>query len=119
MRPQDRRKFARVPLETRVRIVLRGVDARRQHFVDNISEGGLFIRTDHPKPLGSKVRFEFLVRDNGPTVVGLGLVQWVNDGKDGSKGMGIKFLELNQAGEAEIREVLRQIKNGPGSAPSG
>lgn len=117
--PENRRKFARVSLETRVRIVLSGVDARRQLFIDNISEGGLFIRVDDPKPIGSKIRFEFLVRDQGPTISGLGLVQWVSRDPEGPPGMGIQFLELNEAGRTEIQEILRSQKSKSRKTPSG
>jgi molecular chaperone DnaK len=108
--PESRRKFARIALETNVRIVLSGVDARRRMFVDNVSEGGLFIRTRHPKPIGTQVRFEFLVRDDGPKVCGKGIVQWVNSGEEGAPGMGIRFVELNDSGRQELLAALRERK---------
>jgi uncharacterized protein (TIGR02266 family) len=113
--PHNRRKFARVPLETKITVVFSDVDARRQLWIDNIGEGGLFIRSDQPKPIGSTIRFEFLVRDQGPKVAGTGVVQWVNRDPDGPPGMGIKFVELNETGRTEILEVLREKKARPDS----
>ncbi len=110
---QDRRKFARIDLATKVRIVVEGVDARHQLFVDNVSAGGLFIRMEQPRPVGSTIHFEFLVRDGGPRITGSGIVQWVNERPGKPPGMGIKFIELNDEGRKEILAVLREKKAVP------
>ncbi|MFH1263340.1 MAG: TIGR02266 family protein [Pseudomonadota bacterium] len=111
--PHNRRKFPRIALETTLAIVFEGVSARRQRLVDNLGAGGLFLRTDHPKPVGTKIRFEFLVRDGGEKIAGSGIVQWVNNDPDGPPGMGIKFVELNDEGRKEILQVLKERKAAP------
>ena len=109
--PENRRRFARVTLESRVEIRLSGVDARRKVFLDNISAGGLFIVTQNPKPIGTKLSFEFSVRDGAPSVIGKGIVRWVESDLSKTQGMGIQFLELNEEGKKELMEVLRLKKN--------
>jgi uncharacterized protein (TIGR02266 family) len=106
--PHNRRKFPRITLDANIRIVVDGADDRRALLVDNLGADGLFIRTESPKPVGTKIRFEFLVRDGGSKIEGAGIVRWVNRNPDGPPGMGIKFLELNEEGRREILGILRE-----------
>ena len=112
MNPMDdklnRLKFARINLEAQVKVTFSGVDARRQLLSDNISTGGLFIVTDQPKAIGTVLKFEFIVRDGGPTIEGSGVVRWVENHPQKPKGMGIKFVDLNEAGREEIKVVLKR-----------
>ena len=77
---------------------------------ENISRNGLFIRTPHPKPVGTRVEFEFTLPEGRQPVIGKGIVRWVQTETSSPKGMGIQFLELNDEGRHEISEVLRQRK---------
>jgi uncharacterized protein (TIGR02266 family) len=105
---KNRRKFARVPLETHLRIVLAGSDDENQNFLENLSIGGLFIRTNSPKPIGTRVRFEFVVGKERKKVAGLGVVQWVKLEDDANRGMGVRFVELTREGEQGLRQALKR-----------
>jgi uncharacterized protein (TIGR02266 family) len=76
--------------------------------LDNLSANGLFIRTSNPKPIGTQLHFEFLVRDGGAPIVGDGIVRWVEKNDDQVKGMGIQFTKLNEEGKEELRRLLHE-----------
>ncbi len=106
----NRRGYPRVPLHAKLRIILPGVDERRQLLIDNLSKGGLFICTGEPRPVGTRLEFELFVRDGGPQIVGAGVVKWIETNPGKKQGMGIKFLELNEEGKEEILLVLKKMR---------
>ena len=109
--PNDnQRKFARVNLRATIRIVFSEVGARRQLLLDNLSAGGLFVRTKQPKPIGTRLTFEFSVRDGGNPILGTGVVKWIEKDPKKVPGMGIQFLELNEEGRLELTEMLDEIE---------
>ena len=105
---RERRRFARIPLSTQVRVTVPGIEERRQLLLENLSEGGLFIRTPSPKPVGTVLDFEFSVRDGGEPIRGRGVVRWTETDPEGNRGMGIKFLDLDEAARKEILSLLAQ-----------
>jgi uncharacterized protein (TIGR02266 family) len=109
-RPADRRRFARIALAARVTVTFADAGARRELLTDNLSEGGLFLRTADPKPVGTPIRFEFALRDGGPPIRGAGIVRWVETDRAKSPGMGIRFTELDAEGRRELRSILRGRK---------
>jgi uncharacterized protein (TIGR02266 family) len=93
-------------MTAKVRVVFAEGGARRQLLLENISPDGLFLRAVPPKPIGTRVAFEFLLRNGGEPIVGLGVVRWVEEDPAKPRGMGIQFLELNEEGRREISSVL-------------
>ncbi len=88
-------------------------DAGEEHFlfayVENISEMGIFLRSDEPLPVGTELTLRF--REGGEPLELKGRVMWVNpargDGSDLNPGMGIRFESL----DSEARErVVRLVK---------
>ena len=110
MSTDNRRRFARISLDTKVKVVFRGVEQRNQILLYNISEGGLFLATEQTKPIGSKLQFEFRVQDGGASITGVGIVRWIESNPQQRIGMGIQFIELNDEGRKVISELLRQKK---------
>ncbi len=104
----ERRKHARVPLNLLVQFRSDDYAHFREKYAPNISTGGMFIETDHPRQLGSMVYFQFTVRDDGPLIEGLGTVVRVVDNPDGStKGIGIEFVNLDDSSRAVIEGIIR------------
>ncbi len=65
----------------------------------------MFIKTDHPKPMGTIVSFEFKLSDNFKLIQGMGEVVWIREktiDKERPAGMGIKFHEL----DSQSRELI-------------
>jgi uncharacterized protein (TIGR02266 family) len=108
MLPNNRRKFARIMLDSMVKVVFRGAEQRDQVLLQNISEGGLFFATEQLKPIGTKLHFEFRVQDGGETIAGYGIVRWVETDLDKRKGMGIQFIEINDAGQQILSKLFRK-----------
>lgn len=108
MQPDNRRKFARILLDSKVKVVFRETEQRDQVLLQNISEGGLFLASDQLKPIGTKLHFEFRVQDGGDAITGYGIVRWVETDKQKRRGMGIQFVEINPEGKKIISELFRR-----------
>lgn len=107
--PDDnRRKFARIYLDSKVKVVFRETEQRNQLLSQNISEGGLFLTSDQLKPIGTKLHFEFRVQDGGETISGFGIVRWVESDPEKRKGMGIQFVEINAEGKKILAELFHK-----------
>ena len=84
----------------------------------NISNGGLFIRTDEAFPLDTIVFLRFTMPGDAKPIETEGKVVWCNTKKEKGyfpRGMGIKFLKLNSADAEKIKifvdEHLAQIQS--------
>jgi uncharacterized protein (TIGR02266 family) len=104
----NRRKFARIFLDSKVKVVFRETEQRNQLLLANISEGGLFLASEQLKPVGTKLHFEFRVQDGGETISGYGIVRWIESDPEKRKGMGIQFVEINPEGQKIITELFKK-----------
>ncbi|HUT78223.1 MAG TPA: TIGR02266 family protein [Polyangia bacterium] len=79
-------------------------------FSENIEEGGIFVATFEPKPIGSKVLVNFKLPGGRP-VTARGLVQWVREYNtmtpDTAPGMGVKFTDLMPEDRKAIEEFAK------------
>jgi uncharacterized protein (TIGR02266 family) len=118
----DRRIHPRIPMRLSVKY-----SRAKEFFVDysnNISIGGIFIRTLEPAEFGTKVLIEFTLPEIPRKVKGLGeVVRVVHAGGSEREpaGMGIKFLKFDPGSEEHIRKfILVQVKPPlPGVNPPG
>lgn len=77
-------------------------DAFIQEYVTNISRTGVFIRAQHPLPIGTKVNLQFtVIMEDIETIEGIGEVVRVE--KDG---MGVVFRELSGYSKDLIDKLL-------------
>ena len=77
-------------------------------YVTDLSRSGVFIRTDDPLPIGTRVdlRFSVIVEDF-ETVEGIGeVVRVVEPGGSTASGMGVVFVELSQYSQALINKLF-------------
>lgn len=77
-------------------------------FAENLSAGGVFIATHKLKPVGSRIELSINLPD-GLKVRAFGEVRWVrvfNEQSDTPPGMGVKFLEIDDASVAGISSFL-------------
>jgi len=76
------------------------------HYAVNISRTGVFIKTETPFPVGTRVNFRFsIVIDEIETVTGVGDVVRSNPEPGEEQGMALSFVEL----EPRSREMINQI----------
>lgn len=104
----DRRKSPRADLL--VRVDYTAVDSLFTDFARNINEGGIFIETDTPQPVGTTVELEFKLPEMDEPLEVTGCVVRVDhDGPEGS-GMGIEFESLDRGCRERINEVIRRLR---------
>ena len=110
------RQNARVPIETRVHLEFEKFSGFITEYSSNISEGGIFIRTNDPKPLGTVLSFEFKLADNFKLIQGLGEVVWARTedlSPERPAGMGIRFVDIDpQSRELISTMVHNYVKRG-------
>ncbi len=97
----------------RIKLKYPDVETFIQKYAVNISRGGIFIATKTPKPVGTALRFEFLLAnsDVGQSIIrGEGQVQWTRefDPQQPNKahGMGVRFLRLDEESQAIVDRAL-------------
>lgn len=82
--------------------------------IRNISELGIFVRTDEPLDVGTRVTLRFTAdADDVPSFELSGVVQWVNPlralSDNPNPGMGIHFDQLTADDRERIVEAIRTI----------
>jgi len=106
----DRRRHARY--ETSIEV---DYDAGDDNFlfayVENISEMGIFIRTDEPLPVGSELTLRF--KPTGSELELAGEVVWINpvreQGDNPNPGMGVRFRDLGAEQREQIVAIVRTV----------
>ena len=84
----DRRSAARYP--TRLSVSFIDGDELGRNAIVNLSEGGLFIRTTRPLPIGTELEMTIRI-GHAPPIVQIGKVTWVR-GPSSEEGMGVAFV---------------------------
>lgn len=110
MSGKEKRKFKRVPL--RLKVDYRDVDDFFSSFATNLSEGGIFIKTKKPHPVGLEVKIKFLMPKTAKTINTNGIVVWSNSEDprgDDYVGMGIEFQKLGEDDKRLIKEVVDNL----------
>ena len=81
-------------------------------YLANISEMGIFLRTEEPLPMGTALRLRFAPPDGAPLELD-GLVVWVNHVRPGgdnpNPGMGVRFVGLTSEQRERVVQLVRAI----------
>lgn len=81
--------------------------------ITNISEMGIFVRTETPLAIGTYLRLRFAPRGSAEEFAMTGRVQWVNPvkpfGDNINPGMGVMFLGLEPDERERLVEAIRTI----------
>jgi uncharacterized protein (TIGR02266 family) len=94
----------------RIRLKYADVATFVERFASHVSRSGIFIASRVPKPVGTVIRFEFLLADGKTKLIkGEGTVSWVRefDGENplGPHGMGLRFARL----DPDSRQMVDRI----------
>lgn len=99
----------RIRLERKVSLKFKDLEGFVTELSENISMGGMFLRTsDAPAP-GTLFDFELTLEQEGPVIQGIAEVVWVREQTEGPRqpaGMGVRFLELAPGSRALIYQVV-------------
>ena len=98
-----------------VRVNYQNVDSLFSEFARNINDGGIFVETDTPQPIGTNVELEFKLpgADQPIKVVG-NVVRSVSADQvesDGIAGMGIEFENLDSDVRQQINEIIQKLRS--------
>ena len=108
--PADRREHQR--FDTSIAVDYASGETFLFAYLQNISEMGIFIRTDHPARVGTKLRLRFQVEDGEPLTLE-GEVTWINplreSGDNLNPGMGVRFIELTPDKREEVVGLVRTV----------
>lgn len=99
-----------------VRVDYSTVDSFFSEFTTNINEGGLFIETDSPSPLGTSVLVQFQLPGSDDPLKLEGRVVWASppEGSAEGPGMGIEFENLDESARRRINDVARTLRSDGG-----
>jgi len=99
----ERRQYER--FDTSISVDYSSGDTFLFSYIQNISEMGIFIRSDTPLPIGTTLELRFTPDGQVPMEV-IGEVTWINPyrpfGDNLNPGMGVRFRDLN----ADLRERI-------------
>ncbi|MBL8921816.1 MAG: TIGR02266 family protein [Myxococcaceae bacterium] len=96
-----------------VKLTYSGVDEFAQRYATNLSDGGMFVRTREPRPVGTELHFKVEIASGLRVLQGLAVVRWTRAVGDpsGPPGMGLQFRSLDEASRVLVARMLQ------GSAP--
>lgn len=104
----ERRRAPRFAVRD-LRIDVQSGDSFLYAYVRNIGELGIFVATDEPLPVGSRLTLRFPARGNiGPLTLG-GEVRWVNPATGRNPGMGIAFDPLSPDQREKLVALVRAV----------
>lgn len=108
--PENRRIHQRY--ETSIAVDYASGDTFLFAYLQNISEMGIFIRTETPLKIGTKLTLRFHVDESAPLVLD-GEVTWLNpfreSGDNLNPGMGVRFTELSSDTREQVVELVRTV----------
>ena len=106
----ERRQFER--FETSIMVDYSNGETFLFSYIQNISEMGIFIRTDEPLPVGTSLELRFAPAGQTPIELP-GEVTWVNPvrplGDNINPGMGVRFRELDPDARERVVDLVRTI----------
>jgi uncharacterized protein (TIGR02266 family) len=104
----------------RVRLRYPDLDTFVEKYAPNVTRGGIFLASRHPRPVGEVLRFEVLLREGAPVLSGKGRVTWVKefnpDEPHRPYGMGVQFVALDPAAKPILERLLKKKET---TRPSG
>ncbi len=103
------RAFVRVPLALNVSFESRG--EVRECLMKNLSAGGIFVATESPLPIGTPFNVRIRIERTGEEIELPGEVVSVGasaDLADDEHGMGIRFVNLDEAQREQVAELSEQ-----------
>lgn len=108
--PAERRSHER--FDTSIQVDYASGDTFLYAYITNISEMGIFIRSEAPAPRGTALTLRFAAPD-GTGLELPGVVAWLNPvrpgGENPNPGMGIRFLDLAPETREHIVALVRTV----------
>ena len=110
----ERRQYVRVPLVVDVSYWVNTQERGDSYTVKalDVSEEGIFLKTDTPLGIGSEVRLRFHLPGGGEMISVKGTVVWsdagLQDGGKGVAGKGIRFFDYDGECRMRLHEFIQE-----------
>ena len=108
--PSSRRDSLRVP--TAMDVTFEDARGFERAYLRNISEGGVYLETDRPLPMGTRFELSINIADRGERVQLQVEVVWVNAHPSPSSGLepgvGVAWLDLSPEDKARIKAIVHR-----------
>ncbi|MBX5482706.1 MAG: TIGR02266 family protein [Myxococcaceae bacterium] len=104
-----RRQAERKSVSLLVTLKHQNVATFEEEFATNLSEGGMFIRSRTPQPVGTHLKFEVQLAGGQRVMRGTAVVRWIRlpGDPEGGPGMGVQFEQLDDATRALVDRMLK------------
>src|SRR3954454_6585945 len=109
--PTDKEQ-PRGPVNLRIKFRSASLDDFIERYAVDVSRGGIFIRTREPLSVGTRLKLDFQLLDQGPLLQGEGTVVWIRE-NDPSRpavtpGMGVRFDQLTPESQPTLEKILSE-----------
>lgn len=97
----------RLPIREEVKVRCDDWEEFRVEHAENISEGGIFLKTENLLPPGTT--FRLILRVRGEEISAVAQVIWTKEfSREGRRicGMGARFLEMSENDRTKIRQLI-------------
>lgn len=112
---KNRRKFSRIPISLEVTMSFDDINTFVSEYSSDLSAGGIFIRTNHPRKVGTFVKLMMKLNNGEKLVEAEGIVVRVvlpGDAYTGSTpGMAVKFLTIDGKSREIIEKYIQSKAN--------
>lgn len=103
----ERRKSLRVPVAARVKF--KNPSQEEVWFTEDIAEGGLFLKVEHPPFVGTTLDLEISLPNTEKLISVKGDVVWRHEGK----GCGIRFVRLTAEQRKNLKLFIESAEERP------
>ena len=104
---EERRQHERVPLNVLIQYRVESFEEFLCEYAMDLSEGGMFIRTDEVRELGAMVYLQFSLKDGTKLIEGLGRVVHISPkSSSDNPGMGLEFVSFDEESRAMIKAIV-------------
>jgi uncharacterized protein (TIGR02266 family) len=100
----------RAQVSLKIKFKSETLEAFIERYAVDVSQGGIFIRTKEPQPVGTSMKFEFQLKDASPLLAGEGTVVWTREHDpsrpNAAPGMGVRFDKLGDGSQDVLDKIL-------------
>ena len=106
----EARKDKRTLLSLKIRYKSATLEDFMERYSNDVSRGGVFIKSRKPLAVGTLLKFEFLLQDQSSVIHGVGRVVWKREEAEGDSdnpaGMGIKFIKMDPTCRSLVAQII-------------
>ena len=113
-REQERRRHPRVPFHRLVQYRFDTLGELRCDYAENVSEGGLLVRSEDPREPGTMINIQFVPRGAGALAEALGRVVHVVSRQGDACALGVQLVNMDDDCVAAIRHIVDEHRSDDG-----